>query len=55
MVLDYGTSEGGTGHVGFICHKQSVLEKHIRRVLDNMPTSQLRQGCRLTNISEDVD
>jgi 2-polyprenyl-6-methoxyphenol hydroxylase-like FAD-dependent oxidoreductase len=55
MVLDYGTSEGGTGHVGFICHKQPVLEKHIRRVLDDMPTSQLRQGCTLTNISEDVD
>jgi 2-polyprenyl-6-methoxyphenol hydroxylase-like FAD-dependent oxidoreductase len=55
MALDYGTSEGGTGHVGFICHKQPALEKHIRRVLDDMPTSQLREGCTLTNITEEKE
>lgn len=55
MALDYGTSEGGSGHVGFICHKQPVLEKHIRGVLSELSASQLREGCTLTNIVEDED
>lgn len=61
MALDYGTSEGGTGHVGFICHKQPILEKHIRGVMDDLSTSsgesrsQLRPGCTVIDIWEDED
>jgi 2-polyprenyl-6-methoxyphenol hydroxylase-like FAD-dependent oxidoreductase len=55
MLLDYGTSEGGTGHVGFICHKQPVLEKHIRTVMNDLPQCKLREGCTLTSITEDAD
>lgn len=55
MGLDYSTSEGGTGHVGFICHKQPVLEKHIRRVVNELPQSQLREECTLIDVSEDTD
>ena len=33
LTMDYGTTEGGTGHVGFICHKQPALEKAIRQAV----------------------
>jgi len=49
---DYTTSEGGTGHVGFICHKQPVLEKHIRLASAATKCSQLRTGCTVTSIAE---
>jgi 2-polyprenyl-6-methoxyphenol hydroxylase-like FAD-dependent oxidoreductase len=55
MRLDYGTSEGGTGHVGFICHKQPTLEKHIRRKIEDSHFSQLRTSCTLDSIREDQD
>ena len=55
MRLDYGTSEGGTGHIGFICHKQPALEKNIRRKIENSRFSQLRTCCTLTSIHEDQD
>ena len=53
MCMDYTTSEGGTGHVGFICHKQPALEKHLRSTLESSKFSQLRISCTLANISED--
>lgn len=55
MRLDYGTSEGGTGHVGFICHKQPTLEKNIRRKIEYSKHSQLRTSCTLESIREDQD
>lgn len=55
MRMDYGTTEGGTGHVGFICHKQPVMEKHIRRKIAEHRSSQLRTSCTLTSIHEDKD
>ena len=55
MRLDYGTSEGGTGHVGFICHKQPVLEKNIRSKIGNCQHSRLRMSCTLNSIREDQD
>lgn len=51
--MDYGTSEGGTGHVGFICHKQPTLEKHLRRRIAEEKCSDLRTSCTLTAIEED--
>lgn len=50
---DQSTSEGGTGHVGFICHKQPMLEKAIRSVILQNPYSQLRSNCLVTEITED--
>lgn len=55
MQFDYSTSEGGTGHVGFICHKQPALEYNIRRALKATSHSQLRTSCTLTSIWEDND
>jgi 2-polyprenyl-6-methoxyphenol hydroxylase-like FAD-dependent oxidoreductase len=49
---DYTTSEGGTGHVGFICHKQPILEKHLRLAAAGTKYSQLRTGCTVTSIVE---
>ena len=53
--FDYTTSEGGTGHVGFICHKQPVLEKHIRQALTSSRHATLRTGCTVTSIEEKED
>jgi 2-polyprenyl-6-methoxyphenol hydroxylase-like FAD-dependent oxidoreductase len=49
---DYTTSEGGTGHVGFICHKQPVMEKCIRDAMAGTDSSDLRTSCNLTSIEE---
>jgi 2-polyprenyl-6-methoxyphenol hydroxylase-like FAD-dependent oxidoreductase len=49
---DYTTSEGGSGHVGFICHKQPVLEKNLRMAAAATKCSQLRTGCTVTSIVE---
>jgi len=53
--MDYSTTEGGTGHVGFICHKQPAMEKAIRDKLDQTPSSQLRPDSTLVNIAETAD
>lgn len=53
LSIDYSTTEGGTGHVGFICHKQPALEKAIRDTITNIPYSSLRSKCLVTGISED--
>lgn len=55
MAMDYTTSEGGTGHVGFICHKQPHLEKYIRSTFEKSTECQLHEGCTLSHISEDSD
>ncbi|KAH8819344.1 hypothetical protein F5884DRAFT_825906 [Xylogone sp. PMI_703] len=55
MLMDYTTTEGGTGHVGFICHKQPSLEKYLREAMASTPFSELRSSCTVTNISEDED
>jgi len=55
LEIDYNTSEGGTGHVGFICHKQPVLEKAVRDQVSASPFSQLWSGCKVTAVSEDAD
>ncbi|EEA23552.1 hypothetical protein TMatcc_002429 [Talaromyces marneffei ATCC 18224] len=52
LEMDYSTTEGGTGHVGFICHKQPELERHLRDKMAENGLSQLRSGCSVTNLSE---
>ncbi|KAJ3538382.1 hypothetical protein NM208_g5926 [Fusarium decemcellulare] len=53
MQFDYDTTEGGTGHMGFICHKQPVLEKHLREVMDRWEACELRTQCAVTELAED--
>ncbi|KAL5339349.1 hypothetical protein BJX70DRAFT_408079 [Aspergillus crustosus] len=55
LQMDYGTTEGGTGHVGFICHKQPVLEKYLREAMQSPGVSVLRPGCSVSHLSEDKD
>lgn len=52
LSMDYSTSEGGTGHPGFICHKQPALEKAIRDSIAENSHSQLRSNCLVTGVSE---
>ncbi|KAG0645327.1 3-(3-hydroxy-phenyl)propionate 3-hydroxycinnamic acid hydroxylase [Hyphodiscus hymeniophilus] len=53
--FNYNTIEGGTGHPGFICHKQPLLEKSIRDVIEKELCSEIRSGSTVTDISEDDD
>jgi 2-polyprenyl-6-methoxyphenol hydroxylase-like FAD-dependent oxidoreductase len=53
LSMDYTTTEGGTGHVGFICHKQPAMEKAIRDQIELLPDSQIRTECTVMGISED--
>ncbi|VUC22234.1 unnamed protein product [Clonostachys rosea] len=55
MVMNYNTTEGGTGHPGFICHKQPAIETNLRSRLVAEPTSDLRLGSTVTLIYEDED
>ncbi|KAK9448270.1 FAD/NAD(P)-binding domain-containing protein [Limtongia smithiae] len=55
MVMDYSTSEGGTGHVGFICHKQPILERSIRDIIQSLPTIDLRIKSEVVRVYEDSD
>ena len=48
-------TEGGTGHPGFICHRQPVLEKHIRQSMAKNGHSDLRVQSTVLSISEDED
>jgi 2-polyprenyl-6-methoxyphenol hydroxylase-like FAD-dependent oxidoreductase len=52
MRMTYGTTEGGTGHVGFICHKQPVLEANLRLAMKRSDFCDLRVSSTLTSISE---
>lgn len=54
LCIDLSTSEGGTGHVGVVFHKQPTLEKAIRHVIDQSEYSQLRSSARVSSISEDT-
>ena len=53
LTMDYGTTEGGTGHVGFLCHKQPVMEKAIRDVIQESSFCELRPGSTVVSITED--
>lgn len=55
MRMTYGTTEGGTGHVGFICHKQPVLEANLRVAMQRTNLCDIRVNSTLKSISEDED
>lgn len=48
-------TEGGTGHVGFICHKQPTLEKHLRDAMAFSGFCQLKPNCTVVEIQQDED
>lgn len=53
--VDISTSDGSTGHPGFLCHKQPELERVIRSSFQDGPYSQLKSGCVVTAIEEDSE
>jgi 2-polyprenyl-6-methoxyphenol hydroxylase-like FAD-dependent oxidoreductase len=55
LSIDNSTSEGGTGHVGFICHKQPAMEKAIRDTITDSPYSQFRSKSLVNAIKEDEE
>ncbi|QYT00072.1 hypothetical protein H0G86_007176 [Trichoderma simmonsii] len=55
MMMDYSTTEGGTGHPGFMCHKQPFVEKHLRSQITTLGVGEMHLGARVTAIWEDED
>ncbi|KAL3442483.1 hypothetical protein BJX65DRAFT_298994 [Aspergillus insuetus] len=55
LCFDTASSEGNTGHVGAMRHKQPVLERYLRTVMEKSEPCELRSRCTLTSISEDGD
>ena len=53
LQVNFNTTEGGTGHVGAICHRQPIMEKMIRSVAQACPSSSLRPGSTVVGIEED--
>ncbi|CEJ57460.1 hypothetical protein PMG11_06152 [Penicillium brasilianum] len=51
--MDYGTTEGSTGHVGFICHKQPALERCLRDTMASSKYCDLRSNSEVISLSED--
>lgn len=55
LKFDYATTEGGTGHVGFICHKQPLLEKNLRNGARATGLSDIRTQYTMKYIDEDEE
>ncbi|KAK5995929.1 3-(3-hydroxy-phenyl)propionate/3-hydroxycinnamic acid hydroxylase-like protein [Cladobotryum mycophilum] len=55
MFMNYESTEGGTGHVGFICHKQPILEGYLRETMASLPHCELRSGSTVVRVSEDEE
>ncbi|CAI7653826.1 unnamed protein product [Penicillium bialowiezense] len=53
LEMEYGTTEGGTGHVGFLCHKQPVLEKHLRSAMVSSKFCQFKPNSTVCDIREE--
>ncbi|KJK61003.1 mhpA [Aspergillus parasiticus SU-1] len=53
LSFDTASSEGNTGHIGAMRHKQPALERHLRSVIDSSKFSELRSNCTLSSIHED--
>ncbi|KAL4743714.1 hypothetical protein BDV11DRAFT_214225 [Aspergillus similis] len=51
LEMDYSTTAGGTGHVGFISHKQQVLEKHLRDAMASSGFCQLRSNSTVAGFT----
>ncbi|RAL00156.1 putative monooxygenase [Aspergillus ibericus CBS 121593] len=54
LEMDYNTTTGATGHVGFIGHKQPVLESQIRSAMSPSFCS-LRCNSTVTQLEEDEE
>jgi len=50
-----GSSEGGTGHVGFVFHKQPEMERAIRDAVASFDCCDFRTQATLSSIEEDGD
>jgi 2-polyprenyl-6-methoxyphenol hydroxylase-like FAD-dependent oxidoreductase len=46
--------DGGTAHVGYMCHKQPVLEKWLRKAMLEYPSVSLVVGAELVAVTEEV-
>ncbi|KAM5527617.1 putative monooxygenase [Fusarium oxysporum f. sp. phaseoli] len=55
LMMNYSTTEGGTGHPGFMCHKQPCIEKHLRSRITALGTAGIRLGATVNSITEDKD
>ncbi|KAL4920207.1 hypothetical protein BDW62DRAFT_216159 [Aspergillus aurantiobrunneus] len=55
LEMDYSTTEGGTGNVGFLCHKQPALEKCLRSTVASSGFCQMRSNCTVTEIQQDKE
>ena len=53
MTLDYRTTEGGTGHPGFIGQKQPLIEKYLRQVIAEGGYGSVRVGSTVMSVEED--
>ncbi|GKZ25975.1 hypothetical protein AbraIFM66951_001991 [Aspergillus brasiliensis] len=53
LAMDYATTAGGTGHVGYICHKQPALERKLRDVMGAHESCSLRSGSTVIDLEED--
>ena len=53
LSMDYSTTEGGTGHVGFICHKQPAMEKALRDQIEKTSFCDFRTESTVRGINED--
>ncbi|KAE8154571.1 hypothetical protein BDV25DRAFT_126440 [Aspergillus avenaceus] len=53
FALDYSTTAGGTGHVGFLLQKQPVLEKNLRQAMSRSAYCDLRPRSTVIDLSED--
>ncbi|KAF4336948.1 monooxygenase [Fusarium beomiforme] len=55
LMMNYGTTEGGTGHPGFMCHKQPCIEQNLRSQIVALGAAKLRLGATVNSITEDGD
>ena len=53
VAFDLTSSDGGTGDVGFIFHKQPELERAIRDAISQSLCSELRPKSSLVSIKEE--
>ncbi|OJJ96094.1 hypothetical protein ASPACDRAFT_54915 [Aspergillus aculeatus ATCC 16872] len=53
LAMDYATTAGGTGHVGYICHKQPALERKLRDIMGTHASCSLRSGSTVIDLEED--
>ncbi|PVH73617.1 FAD/NAD(P)-binding domain-containing protein [Cadophora sp. DSE1049] len=53
LKFNMDTTEGGTGHVGVMSHRQPIMEKHLRLAASRYSCCELRSSCTVTHIEED--